>query len=747
MCTSLPSPHSLSSFDSVLCALNTLSPPSPDINIRDLATLCSSGEIPIFLHSGITVSLSFGSVNSLRSLASFGSKHQSERETRPSTPGTAGTGGTFGRPGGVLRQGDVEHTDNSRSSSSRGRLDTGYSAGNPEKADSGTVDSASGVGDLPMPFPGASSPRRQSLCPSSRSIGSLETYSSFCERILASGSLEDALSSRTDAPLITPPPSSLALPIPGLPPPSEAILDYNMPTSDSNVSQHTPLRTRLRTSLNKKLHRVTPDVVPSNTGQHTPSEAQPLSHPPMPGASSPIVSPKARWRGRPRGGSNATVASVQSALSSVSASQSPRRGPSQAPPVPEAPVVNKSGSHRQSLPVSLGWLKGTIIELTFDQEGYRAARPSFRLAGYSGPRDADDDVAFSMSHHLCSGQADFMPLKREVFAFHHAALEPAPILRRLTMKGDNSHDYISKQATLTVKTNGVYTVHGTESSHSHSPFHFDLSERDPTSALESQTTLNWKLDYFVGDKRTDKGKLVPGEKTFTPLLFSCSPGLLHASHKKKIGFKRMIKKSLVAKLTAERVEVPALPPIPASHRRLSAQRPPSVPDGLPTILKRKSFLMGHRRAKSQASTKIACGGLEKDLALIRSPEMKFTSSWDADMFLQAQSTLKRISANQPVMALSSRSRSSSCSSRAQSHPRHPVDRLVGAVPGTLEKHIVPKSMLASMFSDDSSSGPSEGSSRPTSKDGGGSVEYTDGTAHRVPLSPPKYRARRMTLSK
>ncbi|EIM92866.1 uncharacterized protein STEHIDRAFT_40525, partial [Stereum hirsutum FP-91666 SS1] len=81
--------------------------------------------------------------------------------------------------------------------------------------------------------------------------------------------------------------------------------------------------------------------------------------------------------------------------------------------------------------------------LTFDQEGYRAARPSFRLAGYSGPRDADDDVAFSMSHHLCSGQADFMPLKREVFAFHHAALEPAPILRRLTMKGDDSHDYIS----------------------------------------------------------------------------------------------------------------------------------------------------------------------------------------------------------------------------------------------------------------------------------------------------------------
>lgn len=744
MCASLPSSHSLANLDSVLCALNTLSPPSPDINIRDLATLCSSGEIPIFLHSGVKVSLSFGSVNSLCSLASFGSKHQLqwERETRPSTPGTAGTGGTFGRPGGVLRQGEVEHIEDSRHNSSHGGLDTGYSAGNLEKAGSRTVDSTTDVEDLPIPSPRASSPRRQSLCPSARSIGSLETYPSFCERIMASGSLEGILSSRTDAPLITPPPSSLTFPTPGLTPLSEDILD-------SYVSQHMPLRSRLRSSLNKKLHRVTtPGVVPSNTGQHAPSEAQPLSPPPIPPVSSPIVSPKAKWRGRPRGGSNATVASVQSALSSVSASQSPRRGPSQAPPVPAAPIVDKSGSHRQSLPVSLGWLKETVIELTFDQEGYRAARPSFRLAGYSGPRDADDDVAFSMSHHLCSGQADFMPLKREVFAFHHAALEPAPILRRLTMKGDDSHDYISKQATLTLKVNGVYTVHGTESSHSHSPFHFDLSERDPTSALESQTTLNWKLDYFVGDKRTDKGKLVPGEKTFTPLLFSCSPGLLHASHKKKIGFKRMIKKSLVAKLTAERVEVPAPPPLPASpHRRLSAPRPPSVPDGLPTILKRKSFLMGHRRAKSQATTKVASGGLEKDLALIRSPEMKPTTSWDADMFIQAQSTLKRLSTNQPVMTSYARSRSSSCSSRAQSHPRHPVSRLVAATPGTLEKHIVPKSMLASMLSNDFSSGPSEGSSRPTSKDGAGPVEYTDGTAPRVPLSPPKYRARRMTLSK
>lgn len=209
----------------------------------------------------------------------------------------------------------------------------------------------------------------------------------------------------------------------------------------------------------------------------------------------------------------------------------------------------------------------------------------------------------------------------------------------------------------------------------------------------------------------------------------------------------MIKKSLVAKLTAERVEVPAPPPVPASHRRLSTQRPPSVPDGLPTILKRKSFLMGHRRAKSQASTKVASGGLEKDLALIRSPQMKPTASWDADMFIQAQSTLKRLSVNQPVVTFPSRSRSSSCSSRAQSHPRHPMGRLVEAMPGTLDKHIVPKSMLASMFSDESSSGPSEGCSRPTSKDGANLVEYTDGAAPRVPLSPPKYRARRMTLSK
>lgn len=760
MCTSFPSAHSFPGLDSVLRSPSTLSPPSPAISIHDLSTLCSSGSIPIFLHSGIKVSVSFSSSKSLSSVASVPSKCLLEEETSPSTPATASTNGTFGVGAPLVEDGEVEHIEDFGENAEHRDLEIVLAVSEGEM-NSKTVDVAHAAGGeaLSAFSAGAVPQREESLSPSARSIGTLETYPHFYER---EDSLDVSLFLRREAAVLAPSPSRFALPPPALPPPTlEDYPDYAIPASESSASQNVPLRARLRSSLSKKLHRVTPRVIPSHAVQpaSSGSEAQSTSTspPPVSSASSPVSSPKSKWRGRPRGGSTATVASIQSTLSSTSVNQSPRLVPSQAPPILNIaalhPPIDKSIT-RQSLPVSLAWLKETVIELSFDQDGYRAVRPSFRLAGYAGPRDTDDDVAASMNHHLCSGQADFMPLKREVFAFHHGALETAPVLRRLTMKDDDTHDYISKQASLSLKSNGVYVVHGTESSHSHSPFHFDLVERDATGAPDSQMTLHWKLDYLVGDRRTDKGKLVPGEKTFTPLTFSCSPGLLHDSHKMKIGFRHMMKKSLVAKLTAERVEVPAppLPHIPVATCTPSGPPPEQNPppavhvSEVPTATKRRSFLMGHRRVKSQASTKGPSGF----------PEMKpTTTSWDADKFIQAQSTLKRLSVPPPAP---SRSRSSSCSSQAQSQSRHPghMTRLIDATlgPRLVERHIVPRSMLASLFSDDSSGQSSEGvgASRPSSVEGISSVGAgycgdMTGIVPRVPLSPPRYHARRLSVNK
>ncbi|KAI0053389.1 hypothetical protein FA95DRAFT_1481670, partial [Auriscalpium vulgare] len=91
------------------------------------------------------------------------------------------------------------------------------------------------------------------------------------------------------------------------------------------------------------------------------------------------------------------------------------------------------------LPVSLSWLKATTVELLMDQEGFRTVQPIFQLVGYSGPSGAQA----SISQHLASARADFMPTKRQSFVFHYAALDTPPVLRRLMINGDASHDYTS----------------------------------------------------------------------------------------------------------------------------------------------------------------------------------------------------------------------------------------------------------------------------------------------------------------
>lgn len=690
--------QSLHNTASVLHALDNLLPPSPDISIRhDLSSLCSSGEIPVFLHSGIQVSVSFSSSNSRQSLAILELKDSRRAQGDevadriPTPPGTAGTTGTFGIRS--FEEGLIQHTEDI--------LDD-YVL-HPLEITSPTLHATE---------------RLESVKPTVDDLNE-------CPAVLAQ--------------------------------PTSPVLSASEPHSADRVrllesigSPQTPIKTRTRSSPNH-LHRASPSrSVPFVALAQ--SMAAPSSSPPA------LIKNSPKRRHRPRGGSTATVMSIDSTLSAASAAEPALV---QHKPLQTQSLPADNSSRRQSLPVSLAWLKDIIIELYFDQEGYRVVRPAFRLAGYTGPRDVDKDEASSMNHHLCSGQADFIPLKREIFSFHHAALETAPVFRRLTMKDDDSHDYISKQASLSLKSNGVYTVHGTESSHSHSPFHFDLSsEHDVSHSSNHHTTLHWRLDYIVSDKRTDKGKLVHGEKTITPLTFSCSPGLLHESHRKKIGFRHMVKKSFVPKLTAERVEVPGLPPVPALPDTTAAHdRHHSAPDtskehpANPQFTKRRSFLKGHRKAKSSQAPRAGIKGVaplgalftkdilhrEAQTSAIPPPQkLKSNSSWDSDLFIKAQSPLQRLS-----------------------DPSHsPIHLVETNAQKYQERHILPKNMLSSMLSNDPNPGV-------------GVVQYADERCHlrlhrtpttiglgmtdagegmernspRVALSPPKYhhiRARRMS---
>ncbi|KAJ7070899.1 hypothetical protein C8F01DRAFT_1108272 [Mycena amicta] len=195
------------------------------------------------------------------------------------------------------------------------------------------------------------------------------------------------------------------------------------------------------------------------------------------------------------------------------------------------------------VPENLPWLQGMVIELLVDQESFRAVRPTLQLAGFR-------KHVRGWSHDTPDGGwALFRPMARQSYPFHHAPLDGTgpPILRRLITNDDESRDYISRQATLSLKTTGVYVLHGSESFH---PSHSSVK----TTAGDGK--LRWRFEYFVDNKVDKSGKkLVDGEKLFTPLTFLCSPWLLHRSQGHKMKLMHVVKKSVTTKLVAERLEL------------------------------------------------------------------------------------------------------------------------------------------------------------------------------------------------
>ncbi|KAK0246237.1 hypothetical protein EDD85DRAFT_966382 [Armillaria nabsnona] len=259
------------------------------------------------------------------------------------------------------------------------------------------------------------------------------------------------------------------------------------------------------------------------------------------------------------------------------------------------PRVRRTSGHRDStkpeLPESLSWLKDVNIGLLIDQEGFRAVHPSFRFVGYS-PHTRSLDPQGGV---IEGGVAEFMPVKRQAFNFHYALFDGLPILRRVTVNGEEARDYISRQATLSLKSNGVYTIRGSETSSLYTNYHDDSP---------GTHKLRWKFDYMVDVRRQGEGsgRVLDGEKTLTPLTFSCSPLLLDPSQGKKIRLMHIVKKSVVTKLVAEKVE-------PTSSGRISAPSSPTISSspniGSPKTHPGISRVWNvHRRAQSQVTPNV-----------------------------------------------------------------------------------------------------------------------------------------------
>lgn len=186
------------------------------------------------------------------------------------------------------------------------------------------------------------------------------------------------------------------------------------------------------------------------------------------------------------------------------------------------------------------WLKDTAVQLLIDQEGFRDAEPSFKFSSILRVRSSTNSKSPERI------MAQFRPTARQFFHFHHAPFESPPVLRRVTVNNDEASDYVSRQAHLILKSNGVYVVHGQETV---------SAEHDSESAK-----LYWQFEYLVDDRRLEASgskRNLEGEKMFTPLTFSCSPKLLSPAQAKRINIVQVFKKIVAPKLVAEKLQPPS----------------------------------------------------------------------------------------------------------------------------------------------------------------------------------------------
>lgn len=255
------------------------------------------------------------------------------------------------------------------------------------------------------------------------------------------------------------------------------------------------------------------------------------------------------------------------------------------------------------------WLDDIYLDFLIDQEGFRAAHPLLRFAGTVRQR-----WPTQVHPNLGNVMAQFKPVVRQTFHFHYAPFESPPILRRITVNGDDTYDYVSRQGLLSLKANGVYVLHGQESPTGSYHYDYDVVK------------LHWQFEYLVDDRVADSsGKIMMGEKTLTPLTFSCSPALLLPTQARKNSIIHVFKKSVAPKLHAEKLQPPVQGvPGPARSAGKGVQLNPL---GLPLVdaniipSKLQGQSSSHRRGKShnirdiEAVAKVKDSNHRKDKAV------------------------------------------------------------------------------------------------------------------------------------
>ena len=328
-------------------------------------------------------------------------------------------------------------------------------------------------------------------------------------------------------------------------------------------------------------------------------------------------------------------------------------------------IENFHPKHFRQPKEDFAWIGDITVQCLVDQEGFRSAQPSFKLSGIVHLRSSLDPQTPGPA------TAHFRPITRQSFHFHHAALESPPILRRVTTDHQETHDYVSRQAHLTLKYNGVYVVHGHE-----------ISCVDHDGQAQK---LLWQFEYLVADRRIGvSGRVIEGEKILTPLTFSCSPDLLLPAQGKRINIMQVFKKGVAPKLSAEKLQPPGTP----------NGRP--VSPGFLSLGKAHGWAL-HRRVQSHGTRQQDDGKTVNDRA---------RSSGTNNSRCSVRTTVENV--NEDDFGLHRRASSvgahfhaASYRSKILSNLRHGSSTVIkDSVPSTTlppSRHIIPPSRLAELF--------------------------------------------------
>lgn len=316
---------------------------------------------------------------------------------------------------------------------------------------------------------------------------------------------------------------------------------------------------------------------------------------------------------------------------------------------------SKTFTLSQACAEGMSWLSDVKVLLSIDQEGFRSINPSFRFVE-------------CITQPACDRQprkqivAQFVPVHRQTFHFHYAPFDGLPVLRRIYVNEDENHDYISREATLALKSNGLYAVRGVELA--------NHSADDDNRGQHDATDLRWEFVYKLDDRRVGPSrKLIDGEKNFTPLSFSCSPALLQPSQGKKINLMHVVRKSISARLAAEKMDDCELD-LKLAKAFNSARLPYHDAATVDFNL--------HRRALSYGLQQ----GMQSTSAATPFPQEKIQREKHNDAYNNDQSQ-------------SSRRRRASSAGEWKGLDCQPRHKLVGSPP--IQKHIVDPARLAQML--------------------------------------------------